>query len=49
MTQSIAQDIADLKKSALSSYTLAVKLVQIDPNDTQAQEAIKFYGKILKR
>ena len=49
MIQSIDTDIKDLKDSALRVHELASKLVQLDPTDKTAQEALELAKKMLSR
>lgn len=49
MLQSIDLDIRDLKDSAIRVHELASKLVQLDPNDKTAQEALELAKKMISR
>jgi hypothetical protein len=49
MLQEIDHDIKDLKDSALRVHELASKLVQLDPTDKAAQEALVLAKKMLSR
>jgi hypothetical protein len=49
MFQEIDHDIKDLKDSALRVHELASKLVQLDPTDKTAQEALVLAKQMLSR
>ena len=49
MLQEIDTDIKDLKDSALRVHELASKLVQLDPTDKTAKEALVLAKQMLSR
>ena len=49
MLQEIDHDIKDLKDCALRVHELASKLVQLDPTDKTAQDALELAKQMLSR
>lgn len=49
LIQSISQDKQDLKESAVRSLEIASKLLQVDPNDTTARDAVELAKRMINR